>query len=75
MLLSNAIRDLTNHFREGAKMVLDAEIQREIQRCFARRAKSSERLEQLVNRRDQLVRQMGSGSSRQNSPSNICDVS
>jgi hypothetical protein len=75
MLLSNAIRDLTNRFREGEKMALDAEIQREIQRSFAGRAKSSERLEELVNRREQLVRQMESASLRQNPPLDICDIS
>ncbi len=45
-------------------MVLEAEIRREIQRGFADGVKSSERLERLINRRTQLVREMELASSR-----------
>lgn len=56
------IKYVFNHFREGAKAALDAQIEREIQRGLAGRAASSERLEELIHQRADLVRQIKNDS-------------
>ena len=75
MLLSNAIRDLSNLFREGEKLALDAEIQREIQRGFAGEVESCERLERLIDQRARLVREIERASLRPNFPVDACNAS
>lgn len=58
MHLSDPIRFVFNQFREGAKVALDAQIEREIQLGLAGQNAASERLEQLIDQRARLVREI-----------------
>ena len=58
MNLSDPIRFVVNQFREGAKVALDAQIEREIQLGLAAQNARSERLEQLLDQRARLVREI-----------------
>ena len=62
MHLSDPFRFVFNQFREGAKISLDAQIEREIQRGLAGEDKSIERLEQLIDQRARLVREIAGAS-------------